>query len=217
MEHQQPSLSSLALFLFHLHLSFSVAAALEKKSPNIGSGVEVAPGLAAAAASSSRGGSLQSRGSGGHLSPSLTSNSPAAHQGQVKKEPMDMHQQGISSSSRSRGFSPDLAAHQYHAAAAAASRGTPPHVLSHPSPYSAAYPYPDPAAKLPPSLSGLRENTFNSVNLYHSCQLQDHTVDPPICLSCTTRNLTSTEPKDRTQLRPTLERSKQSFFLSVIK
>ena len=164
MEHQQPSLSSLALFLFHLHLSFSVAAALEKKSPNIGSGVEVAPGLAAAAASSSRGGSLQSRGSGGHLSPSLTSNSPAAHQGQVKKEPMDMHQQGISSSSRSRGFSPDLAAHQYHAAAAAAaSRGTPPHVLSHPSPYSAAYPYPDPAAKLPPSLSGLRENLFNSV------------------------------------------------------
>ena len=217
MEHQQPSLSSLALFLFHLHLSFSVAAALEKKSPNIGSGVEVAPGLAAAAASSSRGGSLQSRGSGGHLSPSLTSNSPAAHQGQVKKEPMDMHQQGISSSSRSRGFSPDLAAHQYHAAAAAASRGTPPHVLSHPSPYSAAYPYPDPAAKLPPSLSGLRENIFKPVILYHSCQLQDHTVDPPICLSCTTRSLTSTEPKDQILLRPTLERSKQSFFLSVIK
>ena len=171
MEHQQPSLSSRALFLFHLHLSFSVAAALEKKSPNIGSGVEVAPGLAAAAASSSsRGGSLQSRGSGGHLSPSLTSNSPAAHQGQVKKEPMDMHQQGISSSSRSRGFSPDLAAHQYHAAAAAASRGTPPHVLSHPSPYSAAYPYPDPAAKLPPSLSGLRENIFKPVIILANCR-----------------------------------------------
>ena len=158
------SLLSPPLFLFHLLSSVSVSAALEKKSPNIGSGVEVAPGLAAAAAHSSssvsRGsGSLQSRGSGGHLSPPLPSSfSSAAHQG-VKKEPMD--HQGIGSSSRSsgisRGFSPDShAAHQYHAAAAAA-RATPPH-LSHPSPYSAAYPYPEPA-KLPPSLSGWTKDT----------------------------------------------------------
>ena len=158
------SLLSPPLFLFHLLSSVSVSAALEKKSPNIGSGVEVAPGLAAAAAHSSssvsRGsGSLQSRGSGGHLSPPLASSfSSAAHQG-VKKEPMD--HQGIGSSSRSsgisRGFSPDShAAHQYHAAAAAA-RATPPH-LSHPSPYSAAYPYPEPA-KLPPSLSGWTKDT----------------------------------------------------------
>ena len=153
---EQHLLLSPPLFLFHLLSSVSVSAALEKKSPNIGSGVEVAPGLAAAAAHSSssvsRGsGSLQSRGSGGHLSPPLSSSfSSAAHQG-VKKEPME--HQGISSSSRSRGFSPDShsAVHQYHAAAAAA-RATPPH-LTHPSPYS-AYPYPE-AAKLPPSLSGL--------------------------------------------------------------
>jgi len=134
-------------------------AALEKKSPSIGSGVEVAPGLAAAAASS-RG--LQSRGSGGHLSPSLTSSSAsaAAHQG-VKKEPMD---QGISSSSRSRGFSPDShsAVHQYHAAAAA--RATPPH-LSHPSPYS-AYFAPE-AAKLPPSLSGPHGGPSDLSQLHH--------------------------------------------------
>ena len=30
-------------------------------------------------------------------------------------------------------------------------------------------------------------------------------VDPPTCLSCTTRSLTSTEPKDPIQLQPTLE------------
>ena len=142
------SVLSLGLFLFHLSQLFCLSAALEKKSPHIGSGVEVAPGLAAAAASS-RG--LQSRDSGGHLSPSLTSAS-AAHQG-VKKEPME--HQGISSSSRSRGFSPDShsAVHQYHAAAA---RATPPH-LTHPSPYS-AYFAPE-AAKLPPSLSGWTKDT----------------------------------------------------------
>ena len=157
--------------------SVSVSAALEKKSPNMGSGVEVAPGLAAAAAHSSsvsvsRGGSLQSRGSGGHLSPPLTSSFQAspAHQG-VKKEPMDLNQGIGSSSSRSgisRGFSPDShAAHQYHAAAAA--RATPPH-LSHPSPYSAAaaaaaaYPYPE-AAKLPPSLSGWTKDIYPPLDL----------------------------------------------------
>ena len=30
-------------------------------------------------------------------------------------------------------------------------------------------------------------------------------VDPPTCLSCTIRSLTSTEPKDPIQLQPTLE------------
>lgn len=127
-------------------------AALEKKSPNIGSGVEVAPGLTSAAAAS-RGGSLQSRPGGGHLSPSLnpSSASSTTHQG-VKKEPMDMGISSISSSSsrpgvNPRGFSPDShSAGQYHATG---SRATPPH-LGHP--YS-AYPYPE-AAKLPPSLSG---------------------------------------------------------------
>ena len=143
-------LSSLCLQQTQFHLNFLFPAALEKKSSNLGSGVEVAPGLAAAAASSSSRGSLQSRGSGGHLSPSINSSSAAAcHQG-VKKEPMDHH--GISSSSRSgvsRGFSPDPhSGHQYHATGG---RATPPH-LAHPSPYS-AYPYPE-AAKLPPSLSG---------------------------------------------------------------
>ena len=151
------------MLLFHL-LSFSVfsAAALEKKSPgNMGSsGVEVAPGLAAAAAASSRGLQSSRPPGGGHLSPPLTSSfaSAAAHQG-VKKEPME-HQGSRSGSSR--GFSPDShssAVHQYHAAAAAAARATPPH-LSHPSPYS-AYPYPE-AAKLPPSLSGLTSQTFTS-------------------------------------------------------
>ena len=194
--HETPAPLSYLLDCFCFTFSaFLFPAALEKKSPSIGSGVEVAPGLAAAAASS-RG--LQSRGSGGHLSPSLTSSSAsaAAHQG-VKKEPMD---QGISSSSRSRGFSPDshAAVHQYHAAAAA--RATPPH-LSHPSPYS-AYFAPE-AAKLPPSLSGLTKDFHLSSN--YSFWFQDPMVDPPTCLSCTIRSLTSTEPKDPIQLQPTLE------------
>ena len=40
---------------------------------------------------------------------------------------------------------------------------------------------------------------------FNDCQLQDPTADPPTCLSCTTRNLTSTEPKDPILLQLTLE------------
>ena len=40
---------------------------------------------------------------------------------------------------------------------------------------------------------------------FNNCPLQDPTADPPTCLSCTTRNLTSTEPKDPILLQLTLE------------
>ena len=47
-------------------------------------------------------------------------------------------------------------------------------------------------------------------------QLQDPTVDPLICLSCPTRNLTSTEPRDPIRLQLTLEREAASPGKAVL-